>query len=180
MKISSEHKEDITIYKDTQTLILSSKHNENPKIMTRHRCILGHPAQNPVRRTPFMMALRRAEEYSISDVRRFLRAQPDQITTRECREICKNARLRYLTKNPLLTLQSYKTELQIYLDYGNPEAHYIEGIKHYFRFYNARRGLKHLKISATNNFEHLDLLPPLIKYFGHFFFVYYICDKKKF
>ncbi|KAL0735759.1 hypothetical protein Bca4012_011969 [Brassica carinata] len=111
------------------------------------------------------MALRRAEEYSISDVRRCLRAQPDQITARECREICKNARLRYLTQNPLRTLQSYKTELQIYLDYGNPETHYIEGIKHYFGFYNARRGLKHLKISATNNFEHLDLLHPFNKIF---------------
>lgn len=98
--------------------------------MTRHRHILGRPTQNPVRRTPFMKALRRAGVYSISDVR-----------------------FRYLTQNPLRTLQSYKAEMEIFLEYGNPEAHYTERIKHYFALHNARKGLKHLKISATNHFE---------------------------
>lgn len=110
-----------------------------------------------------MRAFRRAGEFSLSDVRRCIYAQPGDIPIKECRVICRNARLRYLTRNPLRTLQSYKAEMEICLDYGNPEAHYVEGIKHYFGLRDARKGLRHLQIAATNNYDQGNYLLGLIK-----------------
>ncbi|CAN7015088.1 unnamed protein product, partial [Brassica oleracea var. botrytis] len=49
------------------------------------------------------------------------------MTSKECRSICKHARLRELSKYPLRTLRSYKAEMEICL--------------------------KHLKIFATNHYE---------------------------
>lgn len=43
--------------------------------------------------------------------------------------VCKNAKLRLLTRNPFLTLHCYKLEMEAWLDSGSADAHFIEGVK---------------------------------------------------
>lgn len=152
-----------TIYKRSQVLILSSTKNKKPSTMTTHNTIPVSRIPKSTRLTPYIMSLKRAKEYSISDVRRCLNAQPGQITPTECRRICKHARLRELTKNPLRTLQSYKKEMQICLRYGNREAHYVEGMKQYFALRHTRIGMRHFKISARKHFDQGNYLLGLLK-----------------
>ena len=131
--------------------------------MTTHNTIPVSRIPKSTRLTPYIMSLKRAKEYSISDVRRCLNAQPGQITPTECRRICKHARLRELTKNPLRTLQSYKKEMQICLRHGNREAHYVEGMKQYFALRHTRIGMRHFKISARKHFDQGNYLLGLLK-----------------
>lgn len=115
--------------------------------------ISGRKTEKPVRRTHYMVQLRNAGEYFLADVRGCLYAYPGEVTEKEYRSICKHAHLRELSTNLLCTLHSYKGEMEIWLKYGNREAHYIEGIKHFFALHNPRKGLRPLKIYAINHYE---------------------------
>ncbi|WZZ52661.1 hypothetical protein YC2023_052768 [Brassica napus] len=62
--------------------------------MSKHIIISGRKTAKPVRRTPYMVQLRNAGEYSLADVRRCLDFHPGEMTSKKCRSICKHARLR--------------------------------------------------------------------------------------
>lgn len=121
--------------------------------MSRHMTIPNRKPKKLKRLTPLMSKLSHAREYPIADVRRCLRAHPDEITDKECRNIFKHTLLRGLAKNPLQTLRGYKDEMKFCLKYGNREAHYIEGIKHFFALHDRPKGMRHLKISATKHYK---------------------------
>ncbi|KAH0929451.1 hypothetical protein HID58_015178 [Brassica napus] len=123
--------------------------------MSKHVIIKNRKPKKSKRYTPLLSRLSRAREYTIADVRRCIRSQPYEVTDKECRNIFRHARLRGLANHPLRTLPSYTDEMKSCLRYGNREAHYIGGVKHLFALHDRTKGMRHLKISATMEKQHI-------------------------
>ncbi|KAJ4893786.1 hypothetical protein Rs2_20580 [Raphanus sativus] len=131
--------------------------------MYKHKVIPSWRPKKAVRRTPLMMKLSHAREFSLADVRRCLYDQTGRITMKECRYIFRHARLKTLAKNPLRTLRGYNDELEMCLRYGNKEAHYIEGVKQFFALHDRPRGMRHLKFSAEKQYKKGNYLYAILK-----------------
>ncbi|KAL0714037.1 hypothetical protein Bca4012_021015 [Brassica carinata] len=105
-------------------------------------------SNKPRRNCVYLRKLKQASQFSISDVIACAYAPPRFFTQHTCNTVCKHAKLRHLTRNPLITLRCYTEEMKACLEAGNADARFIEGVKQYFALDQPTKGLKHLKLSA--------------------------------
>lgn len=75
------------------------------------------------------------------------------ITTEELGQLYKHLKLRMFTTHPLKTLSIYGCIMKQCRDYGNPQAHYIEGIVQYFQCNRTGKGLFHLEQAANGLYD---------------------------
>ena len=75
------------------------------------------------------------------------------ITTEELGQLYKHLKLRMFTTHPLKTLSNDGCIMKQCRDYGNPQAHYIEGIVQYFQCNRTGKGLFHLEQAAKGLYD---------------------------
>ncbi|XP_019085521.1 PREDICTED: F-box protein At2g35280-like [Camelina sativa] len=87
-------------------------------------------------------------KYGHRDIRNCLQVSHELAIACQDGRVSKNLNLMPLAINPLATLNKYQPLMEKCLQAGNPEAHYIQGIKEYFYNDNIEIGLPHLQASA--------------------------------
>lgn len=97
--------------------------------------------------------LSKVAHHSCSDIRVCMQVSPRLTEAVHDYRVYKSLNLRMLAMNPLDTIDNYQPLMEICLRNGNPEAHYIEGIKEYFYNHNTTNGLLHLQQSADGSYK---------------------------
>ncbi|WZY78889.1 hypothetical protein YC2023_025273 [Brassica napus] len=96
---------------------------------------------------------KRVSKHSRRSVRNLLAAVPPLAHSAAVPIVYRNLNIHLLTVHPRGALHRYQSLMAKCLASGNLQAHYVQGIKQYFRYNNVDAGLPHLKFAAEGSYD---------------------------